>query len=76
MVNRMVCSVFMKAGMVLAGLYANDIKRKPKQVYSNSSQKISVIKNTCFIYIYGSALSLLYRKISAAPLLPNVCSSL
>lgn len=45
MVKHMVYSVFMKVGMVLAGLYTNDIKWKPKQVYSNSN-KISVVKNT------------------------------
>lgn len=47
----MVYSVFMKVGMVLAGLYANDTKWKPKQIYSNSSQKISVMKNTRYVYM-------------------------
>lgn len=51
MIKCMVYSVFMKVGMVLAGLYTNGIKWKPKQVYSNSNQNISVIEKTYYVYM-------------------------
>lgn len=47
----MIFSVFMKAGVVLTGLYTEDLTWKPKQIYSKSDQKISVVKNTCFAYM-------------------------
>lgn len=59
----MVCSVFMKVGVVLTGLYTKDITWKPKQIYSNSNQKISVVKNTYvrvdLHYLYSTEISLL-----------------
>lgn len=72
MVNHMVYSVLMKVGMVLAGLYANDIKWKPKQVYSNSGQNISVIKNNC-LYIYMVLHYLYCIEKSLLPLCFQMC---
>lgn len=71
MIKRMVYSVFMKVGMVLAGLYTNGIKRKPKQVYSNSNQNISVIEKTYYVYM---DLHYLYCiEISLLPLWFQAC---